>query len=283
MAATALGPRVDRDVLPHVEHLFRNAATRLRTRLLNRCGRDVAVRVSSVEPVRIGDAFDRTSTVGAAAITARVTPADLQAFLLVESGLAQRLIGLLLGDDGRAPDQRSGRSFTRFDLRMLGSIAQDLLDATMAAVTMPGPVTAKVDGVVATPRAALTLPRGTAMVEITLDLGPPQAPFGLVSVLLPTHATGILWPERDLRRAREAEASALGRVMPVRVDVIAELARTSITLGDMRRLAVGAEIDLGPIGDVRVCVSGRPTLMGQPGEVDGVRSVKVVRRLEAAA
>jgi flagellar motor switch protein FliM len=270
-------------VLPHVEHLFRNAASRLRTRLLNRCGRDVAVRVSSVEPVRIGEAFDRTSTKGAAAVAARIAPADLVGFLLFEGNLVRRLVGLLLGDDGTGPEDRAGRPFTSFDLRLLASIAQDLLDATTGAVTMPGKVVAHLDSVVATPRAALTLPRGTSMVEITLDLGPPSAPLGLISVLLPTQATGILWPERDLRRAREAESSGIGRVMPVRVDVVAELARTQITLGELRRLSVGTSIDLGAVGEVRVCISGRPTLLAQPGDVDGVRSIKVVRRLEAAA
>ncbi len=283
MATNGLGSRVDREVLVHVEHLFRNAATRLRTQLLNRCGRDVPVRVASVDTARIGEVFERSKGVGSATSSIRVTPSDLQGFVLMDYPLAHRLIGMMLGDDGKCADSRPNRTMTRFDLKMVGAVAGDVIASVIEAVTMPGTVNACVENVVANPRAALTLPRSTAMIEVTLDFGPAASPFGLVSVLLPQYATGVLWPDRDLRRPREPDQTSMGRVMPLRVDVVAELARTTLNLGDVRKLVPGSLIELGPVGEVTVRIRGRAALLAQPGERDGVRSVKIVRRLEAAA
>ncbi len=282
MLAQSLLARVDRDVICHVEDLFQRAAARLRTRLVNRCGSDVPVRFCAVEPGSLGDVFDRIrGQTGAAAAQVLFTPSDLQGFILLEAPLVHRLIGMLLGETPESMGSgRVNRPLSRFDLSLAGIVCEEIVGSLVATVAMTTPVTARVENVVANPRTAQSLPRSTIVVDITLDVGPPDAPFGLCNVVLPVQATGVLWPERDQRRRHEAETEGLGRIMPARVEVVAELARTTLTLGEMRALQPGSTLDLGPVRDVLVRVGDRTAVLGEAGEADGVRSVRVVKLVE---
>ena len=50
----------------------------------------------------------------------------------------------------------------------------------------------------------------------------------------------------------------------------------------LQRLQVGDTLELGALSNVTLRVGGRPTLLAEPGEADGLRSVRVCKRLVAS-
>ena len=67
----------------------------------------------------------------------------------------------------------------------------------------------------------------------------------------------------------------MNRVLPINVEVVAELARLEVPLSRLQGLAIGDTLDLGRLSDVVLRVRGEPTLRGEPGTIDGVRCVRV--------
>jgi flagellar motor switch protein FliM len=120
------------------------------------------------------------------------------------------------------------------------------------------------------------------VVEVSLDFGPPDDPYGLMSIVLPGQATGILWPKGSGRRPVKTESRQEGmkRVMPLPITAVAELGRVSMSLSDVRKIAVGTKIDLGFEKDVELRVGDRLVMSAEAGVVNGRRSIKVRNRVE---
>ena len=100
-----------------------------------------------------------------------------------------------------------------------------------------------------------------------------------MSVVLPGTASGILWPNGTRRRSGRDAGKGLLRVLPIPVEATAELARVKMNLHTMRALRVGSTIDLGNVADVKVRVGGRVVMQAEAGEREGVRCVRVKRRV----
>ena len=275
--------RVDRDTIPSVEDLFRVTAMHLRTLLVQRCGGDVPVRFRQAMASSLGEVLDRYhGRPGAAAGSFRLEPANLQGMILLEGPVIQCIVGLFMGDDMQGSESESThRSLTRLDIRLTRRICEDVLSAMMQSSVISG-VTAELLDVVPNPRSAQQLPRSTTVIEVTLDVGPAGSAFGSVSVVLPVQAAGVLWPKRDRPKPVESSHEGLMRVLPVRVDVVAELARLRMALAELNKIAVGTVIDLGPAAEVSLNVAGRQVLIGEAGEQDGVRSVRIERRADGS-
>ncbi len=67
--------------------------------------------------------------------------------------------------------------------------------------------------------------------------------------------------------------------MDVRVEVTAELARLSMSLGEVHSLEVGDIIPLGPSSAATLRIHGRPVMRAEPGASDGYRSVRITEKL----
>ncbi len=63
------------------------------------------------------------------------------------------------------------------------------------------------------------------------------------------------------------------------VPVVVELSRQQLSVSQLRRMQPGDLLELGGIKQVELRIGGKPLLMGEPGEQDGSRSVRVVRRI----
>jgi flagellar motor switch protein FliM len=276
--------RVDRQGLAMVEDLFRQTILHLRTRLINRTCGDVPIRFAAATVCTLGDVFDRLHGQGSAIAPFYVANKRVRGVIVLEGALTQRLVGLMLGESGEPKSVRSQmRQLTGLDLRFAGRICQDVLESMCDASTMPERPVASLGDVLPTSRSVPTLPRSATIIESALDFGPPESPFGLVSVVLPPQGAGVLWPSRghssSSRRSSQPE-QGIRRVMPVEVPVVAELANVKMSLKQLRGIQVGDTIDLGAVRRVSLKVSGQTAIVGEAGEKDGVRSVKVTRRVE---
>ena len=275
--------RVDRRALSMVEDLFRNTAPRLRTRLVNRVGGDVPVRFGAASVCSLGEVFDRLHGHGAAIGQFQVAHRDgsVRGVVVLEGALVHRLVGLMLGEssDGQ-PGMTSNRALTNIDLRLAHRLCEDVLEGMCDASSVRSRPQVELDNVTPTSRAVSSLPRSATVLESTLDFGPPDAPFGLASVLLPAQANGVLWTSKDHAEHRMAlgDGSGIQRVLPVQVQVVAELTRKSLPLSRLRALEVGDTIPLDTLQSVELRVGGRTALHAEAGEQDGVRSVRIKGR-----
>jgi flagellar motor switch protein FliM len=205
-------------------------------------------------------------------------------FVVLEGPLIQRLVGMLLGEDPKTTnDDYAMRPLTELDLRFLRRICDDIVQNLVRACTMhprPEPI---IELVVPNPRSAPSLPKTTTVVDVTIDFGPPHEPFGLASIVLPAQAEGVLWPAKSERRPTPGALlrpdEGIDRVMPVSVEIVAELTRKKLPLSDVRKLHVGQILELGPLRDVELRLSGQTAFTAEAGERDGVRSVRIRKKV----
>ena len=113
------------------------------------------------------------------------------------------------------------------------------------------------------------------MVEAPIIIGPPEAPIGRMTWVLPAGVSRLLAPL--MAPGREGH-EGLERVMPVTVSAVAVLTQLTMSLADLRRLKPGALLDVGTLGPVQVFVGGVPVLHGSGGTSDGRRCVKIAGR-----
>ena len=280
--------RPDRETtatLPALEDLFRAAARDIRTRLVNRAGADIPVRLGVAQVSTVGDILEDTDTRdGGVFGVFRFNPLGLPGLLIIQGSLLARLVGVLLGEDpdAEAPPYRV-RPVTRVEMRFCRRVVEDVLESLSAAWPTDTPPRLEIEMLGSNPRLAKGLSQTTSMVAASLDFGPPYAPYGLMTVAVPGQAT------RDLQVPDVAPISAkvrnsrydAQRVMPVRLTAIAELARTDVTLRELHQLEPGSVLDLGPRQTVQVRINGRVVMTGEPGSKGGSHSVRILTKVQS--
>lgn len=270
----------DAEVRGLVRDLFRAACRQMRVRLVNRLGFDLPVRFVDASVVTLGEIQDRLiAEEGGAYVRFGFEPGDHEGLLALDGTLLYRMVGLMLGEDPWGePSVYFTRSLTPADLRFAGRIVDDLLMGLSEATPATSEARVEMRELSGEARMPLNATRGTGMIEVRLAFGQPEDPAGEGIVALPAAVLGVLFPTRAPSRAERSQRG-LARVLPLPVEVVAELARVRMTLSTVRTLAVGATIDLGPIGDVPVRIGDKFAFATEPGVQDGRRSVRVKRKM----
>lgn len=283
MSREQLLSRPDRAALGLVADLFDASTLHLRTAMVKRCGGDVAVRVEPPVVRQLTELLQPPDHVALGA-TAPFTlvPHQVRGLVTLDVPLVQRLVGLFLGESSDTPpDEAPVRRLTRLDMQMSRWICQDIVDAMIAACKMPDKPRAEVGTVHTNPRSVRALPQSPSVIEVEIELGPEEQPFGRAAVVLPAQANGVLWPERRQSQVSRAVRSKEGveRVKAVPVPVIASIDRRRVPMRELRSYKVGDVIEFGSVRNVTLHAKGRPILVGEAGEQEGHRCVKVVGRI----
>jgi flagellar motor switch protein FliM len=272
--------QVDLGVLGLVQDLFRTAVRKMRIRLVNRAKMDIQVRFGSAEFNHLGHLQDRmVSQEGGIFVLFEMNPGGMQSVLIIEGSLWFRLLGLLLGEDSSAePPLYRWRALTRVDLNVAQRIVSDVLSGLVETCPVNVEATTEILEISSNPRIPMSIPRGTTMVEVHLDFGPPDDPYGLMTLAIPAQIGSALWPREGVARAGR-EKNGMQRVLPLPVTLVGELARIRMPLSTVRQLQVGSVIDLGYLREIQLAVAGHPTMMADFGERDGYRCVRITRRI----
>ena len=271
--------------LPAIEDLFRAVSRRVRTRLVNRAGTDIPVRLGIAQITTIGQILDDPETRdGGVVCMLRFEPLGMPGLAVVQGRLLSRLVGVLLGEDpDEEPPPYRARQVTEVEVRFARRVAEDVMAGLEECWPENKLTRVALNGLGPNPRLAEGLAQNTPVVAASLDFGRPDDPYGLMVVAIPAQAT------RDLRVDRVEAVSRTGgqerkhdmtRVLPLEMEVVAELARVHLPLGTLRQLEVGEVIQLGRREDVTLRVNDRPIISGQPGVQGGYHSVRVTRRIE---
>lgn len=274
----------ERTDLGLVEDLFASFTRRFKTRLIRRCGGDVALRAQKPRVRPLKDVLgDNDGFVVGAAAPFSLQPGSVRGLILFDASLVSRLVGLFLGESRDHGAGLSQRSFTRTDLQLVGRVFSDTLVSLVESCSLSDKPKGSLGPTSPNARSVRSLPSSTHCIEVELEMGPEEAPYGVASIVLPPQAAGVLWPDRDgATKAKPRVENGMARVLPLNVPVVAEMMRRSIPMRDLKGYQVGDVLELGSLADVQVKVGGQTALIGEAGDAGGVRCVRVVRRTAAA-
>ena len=283
-SAQMLG-RADPAVVGRVEEGFRIASRRVRTRLVNRGGADLSVRFGSAEMASLGALMDRyRGREGGVYARVRIGPGDIAGMAVIEGTLLQHLVGIMLGEvPGPGTEPARLRPPTKIDLRLAQRIVNDVFLGLIDAVGPSMGASAKIEYISGNPQLGLPLSRSALVIEASFDFGPASGPHGLLSFLFPVEVANAWWPPRVGQEKEPEErsmADGLGRVMPIPITMVAELGRLQLSLAAVRAIRAGTTLDVSAMREVQVRIGDRVAFVGEAGEQNGARSVRVRGRLD---
>ncbi len=280
------------DELPAVEEYFRLLGARVRARLVNRTSANFVVGIESVTAVNLGQ-IKSVEGIDASGIFSlvRFDKAMLAGGLAVQRSLLTRIIGAMLGDDGESGDEDEDEEEEVSDEpRQLspveGKISRRLMDDLVIDLQKAWPSgvapTVVLDG---GPGNGRVIDPSSAQEDVylsVLSLGTEEEPYGNLAVAIPVQTLrGLNQSKSDSTKKPESREPAMHRVLPVEVDVVAEMARLPMRVRDLQRLRIGDLVPLGPIDGAVVRVNGRTLFHGEPGHSNGQRSIRVGERFES--
>lgn len=262
-----------------VEELFQGSASRMRTRLVNRIGTDLPITSRSLEWSQLGPVLD-TLPPGAAIASFRMEPSGLLGLVAIENEVLTRLVGQILGQPKDvAWSGQTDRAPSRFDLVVARRIAEDVTGGMTEVFPATVCQRVTVNQVGTSSRVGLAIARTAFVGAATFDVRAPGDVTGRFVVAVPSEITRLAAPRRPPRTAAD-HRTGMERVLPLPVTVVAELRRVFLSLAQLKLLAPGQMLELGPPKDVVIRVGDRPALVGEAGVQNALRSVRVKGRVE---
>ena len=266
--------------MPAVEDFFRAVAHRVRSRLVNRSSVDIPVRVAGVEVKALSVVLeDSEYREGSIYSLLRFNPLGLPGMIVLQGALLGRIVGTMLGEDPEEGTQMGGiKALTPVEQKIAHRVCGDLVSELHDRwPTSPVP-RIDTDAPASSPRAVTGSVRNTEVFAATLDFGPPTNPYGLLCCAIPVQAFRALAGPMVIEREKASPALDLSALMPIEVELVAELATLQLTVSQLEALAVGDTLELGNVRRAYVRVNGKPAFEGLVGEMDGLRSVQIQRR-----
>jgi len=259
--------------------IFEKAVRRLRPKLATRMGGILPIHVPDIAAFYLDGAFE-TEFSSQAAFWVSYPVIDEPGAILVglEGSLIALLMGRMFGEADVEATKWTPRAPTRVELAVGKRLARDLVEAVLHAWTR-GPSPKVTEGRNGPPsRVVEGLDPEGVMLCVTVELQIDSA-VGRMMVLVPDHMvlSGVDEVEEDPPRPVHIE-----RVYPIDVELVVELARMRMSIGELRSLKPGDEIPLGLVRVVEARVEGIPAFVGQPGETGGQRSFRITERSESA-
>ena len=272
-------PQPSHPFIRGLEERSRDGLVELRTRLVRRCGGEVPVSITSFDTANNAQVSGKVRAQPGAAMVPMSIGEGRRAVLVMEGPLIQRLVGRLLGETPETEGHDySMRALTRLDVRMVSRLGEDFAGALQQLLGGVDPVTC--DPCVSGPRAAVPgFAEDGRSALMTFDFGDSDEPWGLAWLALEIDESVAQAPAPVPTANASRRVMDVERVMPIGVEVTAELARTHLTLGKLKDLQVGDTINFGRVGEVTLRLGERPVFVGEAGESGGAVSVRIVNRV----
>jgi len=276
----------DSPIPPPVEEFFRLLGFRLRSRLVNRCGANFSVALAEVRSTTLEEVRTNEALVAVGVyVLLRVDKARLPGLVVMHRGLMVKVIGAMLGDD--KPDKPEGedeegsgefRSLSPVEAKISARFTRDL--CADARILWPGgsPPPIDIDGTPGPARVIHVDAAENRLITGRFEVSTDEGPFGEIEVGFPET---LLRPGGTVRpvAAPKKKTVDINRVLPVEVDAIAEMARLTMRVRDLKSLEVGDLIPLGRLDAATLRINGKAVFSGEPGHQGGQRCLRVKRRV----
>jgi flagellar motor switch protein FliM len=275
------------DSVPAVEEYLRAVGTRLRARLVNRTSSNFVVQLSAVEVRPLGSIrqdpdFSTQATYG----LIRMDKVRAPGGFAVQRQLLTRIIGAMLGDDaGEAPPEPEeggeARGLSPVESRIAARLMADLCVDVVRAWPEGGAPEVTLEAGPGQPRVIDSVSAEEEVFIGVFSLGPDDDAYGKIAVALPTQVVrGVGKPVADGANKAKPRVPRMSQVMPIEVDVVAEMARLPMRVRDLHLLRVGDLVPLGPVDGALIRINGRALFQGEPGHANGQRSIRVRRKAD---
>lgn len=269
--------------VPDLEESLRVAARTLQRSLGSRAGGDFRVRTRGIRIKPLHVFMEDSRPKEPSIFVTFNNGATSQPGLILFSGkLLSRIMGCMLGDgEESGMYYRAKHPITDLEMRVGRRVVQDLLTGLNSH--WPDPTGTRFRLVQASTHARFLTPdlREDDCIGCRIEISSGDVDFGglLVTVPLPANLSPMRKMASSGVGAQEEASLQRERAMDMRVELTAELARVSLTLGEVRQLGVGDIIPLGPNSASLVRVQDKPVLKAEPGLSDGYRSVRIIEKL----
>ncbi len=269
--------------MPVVEDFFHEVAVRMRARLLNRSASDIQVRLAGVDVRTLGDVLEDTEyREGAVYGVLRFTPPGLPGLAVVQGVLLSRMVEAMLGEEPSTEAEFSAvRSLTPVEQQIARRVCNDLRDELLDVWPSVAHPRIDVERPGTSPRGIVGGVRTVSVYSATFDFGPPTNPYGLLCCNIPVQVfRGMDGGHQVIENQKAPREVNMDRVLGLEVDLVAEISRISMPVQALKDMKVGDVWDVGPVRRAVLKINGRPVIEGKPGEVDGHRSIQIIRRLD---
>ncbi len=268
--------------VPDLEESLRVAARTLQRSLGSRAGGDFRVRARGIRIKPLRSFMEEHRPKEPSIFATFSNGVSAQPGLVLMSGkLLSRIMGCMLGDgEESGMYYRAKHPITDLEMRVARRVVSDLLNGLNSHWPDPSGTRFRIGQL--SPHGRFITPdlREEPAIGSRVEISSGDVNFGTLLITVPVPANLSPLNGRSMGKQPDVDPSVLReRAMDMRVEVRAELARVPLTLGEVRNLAVGDIVPLGPSHASVLCVHDRAVLRAEPGLSDGYRSVRVVERL----
>ncbi len=268
--------------VPDLEESLRVAARTLQRSLGSRAGGDFRVRARGIRIKPLLTFMEEHRPKEPSIFATFSNGASSQPGLILISGkLLSRIMGCMLGDgEESGMYYRAKHPITDLEMRVARRVVSDLLTGLNSHWPDPSGTRFRIGQLSTHGRFITPDLREEPAIGARVETSSGDVNFGTLLITVPVPANLSPLNGRGLGQDPPMDPAVLReRALDMRVEVRAELARVSLTLGEMRNLSVGDVVPLGPSHTSMLCVQDRAVLRAEPGLSDGYRSVRVVERL----
>ena len=271
--------RKNDSIIPLVEQFFKHVSERFRSKIVSWSSQDIPTRIAAVESTNMYDLLNNQEfrdSVLYATIRVKSVP-HVEGCLMMQFPLFAKLLEVSTGGEGGTDFSAPIRNLTIvediFAKRMVKLLKKQIekswsfgrkgIDVQFDRPSLNQPAFG--------PKA-----KTMEVITATIDIGPITSPYGLMSIALPAQMFERAFGSSVLTTVEpEDDAPSFDAVMDVKVDMVAELQRITITVDELRSLSKGTFIPLSSQMDVSLRVNGKKRFMGVFGDNSGMRSVQI--------
>jgi flagellar motor switch protein FliM len=277
--------RIVRGRMPSLEMVNDRMARFLRTTIFNLLRKTAEISVGGIQTLKFSQ-YVHSLLVPTSLNLARVKPLRGTALVVFDPRLVFTLVDNFFGGDGRFYTKIEGRDFTHTERRIVQMLLGQTLKDLNEAWSMITPVSFEYISSEMNPQFAnIVSPTEVVVVSsfhIELEGGGGDMhvtmPYAMIEPLRELLAAGI---QSDRSEFDDRWPQSLRQeVMAAKVEMIATLAETEVTLGDVMRLQAGDIIPIEMPRAVTATVEGVPVIRGTYGASHGNVALKVTERIQ---
>ena len=267
-------------IIPLVEQFFKQVSERFRAKIVSWSSQDIPTRIAAVEASSMHELFNNQEfedSVIYSAISIRGVP--VEGCLMIQFPLFARLLEVSMGGEGGSDFSAPIRSLTLvediFAARLVKLIKEQLekswsfgrkgIEVRLVNPSLNQPAFG--------PKA-----KTMEVITATIDIGPVSSPYGLMSIALPSQMFERAFGASLVSADEEEEVTSFENVLDVKIDLVAELQRITVTVNELKALQEGSFIPLHTQMDVCLRVNGKKRFMGVFGDNNGMRSVQITEK-----
>ena len=268
--------RRNETIIPLVEQFFKQLSEQFRSKIVSWASQDIPTRIAAVEATNMFDLLNNQEFKDSVIYTViKVRGVPVEGCAMIQYPLFAKLLEVSVGGEGSSDFSAPVRNLTDFEENFAERIFKHL-NLQMEQVWNFGRkgIGIQMGTPSLNPPAFGPKAKTMEVISATVDIGPITSPYGLMSLALPSQLFERALGTSLVPVADDQEPS-FENVLDVKVDLVAELSRITMTVNELRALQEGMLLNIPPKSDVKLRINGKTRFVGTFGTNGPMRSVKI--------